>query len=257
MNAFTSPNLQGSSLRHPSVAPQRPLDRLVGGVTPFTSVDFPGRLAAVLFTQGCAWRCRYCHNSHLWPFDPDGTVPFDKIIGFLETRRGLLDGVVFCGGEPTAHPALPEAMRTVKRMGFEVALHTSGMYPDRLQEALSLCDWVGLDIKAPFEDYERVTRVSGSGVGPRESLGLLLRSGVDHEVRTTVHPELLNDERILAAAGELRAMGVRRYALQIFRPQGCADARLTAVGPLDGVVSEMLRGELSGLFEHFEIRNQS
>ena len=226
----------------------------LGGVTPFTTIDFPGRLAAVLYTQGCAWRCRYCHNSHLWAFQTNGTVPFKKAIQFLENRRGLLDGVVFCGGEPTAHEKLPEAMRFVREMGFQVALHTTGMYPEQLRKALRFCDWVGMDIKAPFRLYDKVTQKEKSGIESRKSIGVVLESGVDHEFRTTVHPALLSEEDISEIARDLSAMGVSNYVLQSFQPKGCSDKTLKSGPPTENLISQGLKNTLASLFSNFKIR---
>ncbi|MBP9733857.1 MAG: anaerobic ribonucleoside-triphosphate reductase activating protein [Candidatus Omnitrophica bacterium] len=228
----------------------------IGGMTPFTTIDFPGRLAAVLYTQGCAWRCRYCHNAHLWSFDAagGGGMDFDGALDFLKLRRGLLDGVVFCGGEPTAHAALPDAMRAVKDLGFEAALHTTGMYPDRLTDALAWCDWVGLDIKAPFDDYPSITRAVSGGAEVRESLRRLQASGVDYETRTTVRSDLLSGEQILALAGDLRAMGVRRYVLQAFHPAECDGKSREEHGPAAAQIPEALKNRLKSLFEDFSVR---
>lgn len=240
----------------PASAIEPGIDLPIGGVTPFTTIDFPGRMAAVLYTQGCEWRCRYCHNAHLWPFLPQKAgIPFAKALEFLETRKGLLDGVVFCGGEPTAHEALPDAMRAVRSLGFQIALHTTGMHPDRLDAALALCDWVGMDVKAPFDGYEAVTRAAGSGTGPKESLRRLIKSGVDHEVRTTVHPDLLSEDRILEIAEDLRAMGERRYVLQTFRPDGCADKNLKGRPMSERTISQKLRADLERMFPDFRVRS--
>lgn len=91
---------------------------IIGGLTPFTTIDFPGKLAAVIFCQGCPWRCGYCHNRHLLDAGQPGTVPWHEVIRFLEQRRGLLDAVVFSGGEPTLQTRLPDAVAAVRRMGF-------------------------------------------------------------------------------------------------------------------------------------------
>ena len=99
----------------------------VGGITPFTTIDFPGRLAAVIFCQGCPWRCQYCHNRHLLPAGENGKYPWEEVLRWLETRRGLLEGVVFSGGEPLLQRQLPEAVEQLHRDGFEVALHTAGV----------------------------------------------------------------------------------------------------------------------------------
>ncbi|AVR97053.1 anaerobic ribonucleoside-triphosphate reductase activating protein [Pseudoduganella armeniaca] len=202
----------------------RPLN--VGGFTPFTATDYPGQLAAVVFVQGCAWRCGYCHNPHLQQRPVASPLDWRDIVTTLERRRGLLDAVVFSGGEPTTDPALPDAMRQVRALGFKVGLHTACIYPERLAAVLPLADWVGFDVKAPFEDYHIVTRVPGSGAAAHACVQAILASGVDYECRTTVHPDLLPPDALLRMADELRALGVARYVIQQFRPQGCADAGL-------------------------------
>ena len=126
----------------------------VGGITPLTSIDFPGRLAAVLYGQGCPWRCGYCHNPELLDATTPAAVPWPEVLAFLKSRQGLLDGVVFSGGEPTLQAALPAALAEVRALGFQTALHTGGMYPERLHALLPLLDWVGLDIKGPLHSTQ-------------------------------------------------------------------------------------------------------
>ncbi len=232
-----------------------PADELViGGITPFTTIDFPGRLAAVLYTQGCAWNCRYCHNSHLQAFEPGKKGGVEAVLDFLRGRAGFLDGVVFCGGEPTAQEGLAEAMHRVRELGFQVALHTAGMYPERLESLLPLCDWVGMDAKAPFDRYERITQRKGSGEAARRSAGILAHSGVDYEIRTTVHPELLTDDDILCLALDLERLGVENYTLQAFQRNGCRDDQLKGAVIPQGLISDSLRHKLTPLFKQFRIR---
>ena len=150
----------------------------VGGLTALSASDYPGKLAAVVFCQGCAWRCTYCHNSHLLPKRDASEIPWPQVVAFLEKRRGLLDAVVFSGGEPTLQRALPAAMREVRQLGYRVGLHTAGIVPRMLERVLPLVDWVGMDLKAPFESHHRVTGVAGSGRRAEESRDLILRSGV-------------------------------------------------------------------------------
>lgn len=111
---------------------------VVGGLTPFTTIDFPGRLAAVVFCQGCPWRCGYCHNPHLLPRReaPDGELSWQALVRWLESRHGLLDGVVFSGGEPLLQRTLYDAVATVRQIGFAAALHTGGAYPNEMGAAL-------------------------------------------------------------------------------------------------------------------------
>ncbi|MCU7809345.1 MAG: anaerobic ribonucleoside-triphosphate reductase activating protein, partial [Candidatus Thiodiazotropha sp. (ex Semelilucina semeliformis)] len=96
----------------------------VGGLVPMTTVDYPGCLSAVIFCQGCPLRCRYCHNSDLLPREAEATIPWREILDFLKRRQGLLDAVVFSGGEPTQQRALPDAIAEVSAMGFKIGLHT-------------------------------------------------------------------------------------------------------------------------------------
>lgn len=196
----------------------------IGGFTPFTTTDFPGCLAAVVFCQGCPWRCAYCHNPHLLPADGPESHAWPDLLRFLAGRRGLLDGVVFSGGEPTLQAALADAMREVKALGFRVGLHSAGMYPQRLARVLPLLDWIGLDVKAPLAAYARITGAAGSGAAVGESLRLILQAGVDYELRCTWHPDLLSAADLAALADEVTALGGDRLVLQEYRADGCAEA---------------------------------
>lgn len=135
---------------------------------------------------------------------------------------------MFSGGEPTLQDGLADAMREVKAMGFKIGLHTGGGYPEKLGAVLPLADWVGLDIKGPFERYDAVNGVPGSGAKARESLHLIVETGVDHECRTTVHPALISEGELVALSRTLFALGARQHVLQAFRPDGCRDAALLA-----------------------------
>ena len=199
----------------------------IGGWEKLSAVDFPGRLAAVVFCQGCAWRCGYCHNPHLLAFAPSSapTAGWGEILRWLERRRGLLDAVVFSGGEATLQAGLGAALRDVRALGFEAGLHTGGPSPARLAAVLPELDWVGFDVKAPFDAYETVTR-HRQGAHARESLRLLLASGVANEVRTTWHPALLPPAALRVMADSLVAEGVTDWVIQRFRSDGCLDATL-------------------------------
>jgi pyruvate formate lyase activating enzyme len=198
----------------------------VGGLVPLSTTDYPDQLSAVVFCQGCPWRCAYCHNPHLLPRRSRSEIPWADVLAFLEWRRGLLDAVVFSGGEPTLQPALPDAMRAVKAMGFRIGLHTAGIHPQRLAQALPLVDWVGMDVKTEFHRYAALTGVPGSGERARDSMELILASGMAHEFRTTVHPALLPLAVLDRLADTLAARGVRQYVLQEFRNHSCGDPAL-------------------------------
>lgn len=221
----------------------------LGGLTPLTSIDFPGRLAAVLFCQGCPWRCGYCHNPALLDATVPGTLAWAQVRAFLQRRRGLLDGVVFSGGEPTLQAALPDAVDQVRALGFETALHTGGMYPDRLAALLPQLDWVGLDIKGPWRHIDAITCSRRSAARVQASLQHLLASGVAHECRTTWHPGLFSIDELQQLADELAMLGVTRWALQECRTPG-------GPGPAQALTTQHVQG-LSARFSHFTWRRAS
>lgn len=201
----------------------------IAGMTPFSTVDWPDMLAATVFLQGCPWNCFYCHNPALIDPRAQGDVTWSDVTDLLCDRIGLLDAVVFSGGEPTLQRALIPAMELVHSLGFAVGLHTAGAYPGLLAKALPHVDWVGLDIKALPDDYETVTGASPSGGHAWRSLELvlgnrLLRAGsdrpLDFEVRTTVHPAAMDDERLRELGCRLADAGVECWAVQRFRETG-------------------------------------
>ena len=175
----------------------------------------------MVYCQGCPWRCRYCHNPHLLPGRAAGGIAWSEVLAFLRRRRGLLDAVVFSGGEPTAQPGLAQAMRATKALGYRIGLHSAGIFPRRFAEVLPLVDWVGFDAKAPFDAaYERITGVRASGAAALESARALLASGVACEFRTTWHAGFLSPAELERLTRTLADLGVRRYALQEFRASG-------------------------------------
>ncbi|TXK10818.1 anaerobic ribonucleoside-triphosphate reductase activating protein [Microbacterium saccharophilum] len=186
-------------------------------------------LTATLFLQGCPWDCFYCHNPGL--IDRRAETPFSwsDVTDLLCERIGLLDGVVFSGGEPTMQRALIPAMQVVRALGFRVGLHSAGPYPGLLAAALPYVDWIGLDVKAAPEGYEAVTGRGPSGAHAWRSLEIvlgerLLRAGSPHplevEVRTTVHPAAIDDDGVRALGRRLADAGVESWAVQRFRDVG-------------------------------------
>ena len=226
----------------------------IGGLTPLSLSDWPGQLAAVVFCQGCPWRCGYCHNPHLIPPRAVTSLEWDDVLAFLERRRGLLDAVVFSGGEPTLQAGITRALRQVKALGFKLGLHTAGAYPRRLAKLLPALDWIAMDIKASFADYAATTGVADSGAPALESVRLILASGIAYEFRTTVHPGLLPAAELPALARSLAQIGVRNYALQEFRSLGCASHALNASGTSPYLSDAALTGTIAPLFDSFCVR---
>jgi pyruvate formate lyase activating enzyme len=224
----------------------------IGGVVPFTTIDYPGALAAVLFCQGCPWRCSYCHNTHLQSCSKKSPYEWPHIISFLKMRQGFIEAVVLSGGEPTQQSDLIEKVREIRELGFKVGLHTAGMHSEALKAVLPLLDWVGMDIKAPFDDYERITHVAQSGQAAKISAGHILESRVAYEFRTTVHPALLSRGDLIRLADQLAALGGKHYVLQPFRSQGCENDDLSS--SYLNVWDDALIAQFKKLFQTFLIR---
>lgn len=233
-------------------------DIRIAALTPFTTIDYPGLLSAVVFVQGCPWRCPYCQNDWMQPraFEP-GTMPvsWQALCTLLRKRVGLLDAVVFSGGEPCIDPALKATMAYVHSLGMKVGLHTSGAYPRRLREVIDSVDWIGLDVKGPPENaavFDRAAGRIGAHQAFLESFEIVRRSGVSYEARTTAHPDLLTPEDIVWTARFLADRECKTYALQIYRPAPNVQTGLNRVGAdYPGVAVEKT---LSDLFPSFTLR---
>jgi len=200
-------------------------DLRIADIERWSTVDWPDEIVATVFCRGCNWACPYCHNPGLRQASGD-TVPWTEVLAFLATRRGLLDGVVFSGGEPLLQSALPAAMAEVKAMGFGIGLHTGGPSPERFAAVLPLLDWVGFDVKAPFAEYETIAQVPHSGEAAQKSLQMLLASDVACQLRTTVHPKLTDAATLDRLNRDLSALGAGPTVVQPFRAQGCIDPTL-------------------------------
>ena len=208
-------------------------DLQIAGLTRLSTCDWPGRLVATVFLQGCPLACTYCHNPSILNPRAPGALRWQEVRDLLAKRSGLLDGVVFSGGEPTRQRGLAAAMREVLDGGFGVGLHTAGPYPHRLAEVLPLCDWVGLDIKAPVHLYEAVTGVAASATQAFTSLRLALASGVDLQVRTTVDPTVMTDDDVAGLTAALRGLGVTEHVLQKVRSEGTGPGYTARLRALD------------------------
>jgi pyruvate formate lyase activating enzyme len=215
----------------PELTDQR--DFALGGVTPLSTTDWPGKLAAVVFLQGCPWRCGYCHNADLQPRCASAQAQrWPDVLAMLARRVGLLDGVVFSGGEPTLQRGLGDAIAEVRALGLQTGLHTAGIYPARLAGLLPALDWVGFDLKTDLADgatYDALAGARHSAAAVRRSLEALLASGADFEIRTTYHPLLISDAALLGMAQTLHSLGITQWVLQ--RWQANADPAQQALAP--------------------------
>lgn len=189
-------------------------------ITPFTLLDYPDLPAAILWFAGCNLRCSYCYNPEI--VLGRGKITEDDAVSFLETRIGLLEGVVLSGGECTLYPRLLPFCRTLKELGFQIKIDTNGMRPDVLDVLLKeeLIHFVALDYKTTQAHWENLCG-GGSEMLFWKSFELLQSRGISFEVRTTVHTELIDELTLIEMAAKLEASGYRgQYALQSF-VNGC------------------------------------
>ncbi|MDD4013985.1 MAG: anaerobic ribonucleoside-triphosphate reductase activating protein, partial [Candidatus Omnitrophica bacterium] len=163
---------------------------LIAGTQKLSLVDYPGHLAAVIFTAGCNFRCGYCHNPGLVLFDGRETIATEDFLSELSRRRNMIEGVVISGGEPTLFPDLPEFAESLKEMGFLVKLDTNGSDPDMVFRMLRdrVIDYVAMDVKTSLSRYEEVTGVKGIAPLIEESIRWIMLSCVPYEFRTTCVP---------------------------------------------------------------------
>jgi pyruvate formate lyase activating enzyme len=171
---------------------------MIAGFQPFTLSDFPGRAAAILFTQGCNFRCPYCHNKQLLPLYPQKapSVPEDAILDYLAKRKQQLEGVVITGGEPTMHEDLAALLVQLKSMGFLTKVDTNGSRPGILKKLIETgcVDYIAMDIKAPLEKY---SLLAGCDVVTKDiltSIGHIQDSTIEHHFRTTHYTTFLTKE---------------------------------------------------------------
>ena len=227
----------------------------IAGIQALTTIDFPGKIAAVFFTKGCPWRCRYCHNHALNSSNKDDSLSWDVVAEFLRSHAGFLEGIVISGGEPTLHSSLPRLLEYIRESGYLTAIHTNGYSPRMLRLLLKkgLLDYVALDVKAPPAAYDRVTRTRNSSIAAARSIEIILSSGIEYEFRTTYHPAVLSEQELMDTIHAVSSVGARRYFLQRFRGNGVADKELVKSGEAITIPDEVLE-EARKLFEVFEVR---
>lgn len=171
----------------------------IGGLVKFTLIDFPGRPAAIVFTQGCNFRCRYCHNPELvYPHLFSPSMPEEEVWSFLQRRQGTLEGVVVSGGEPTLQEDLVSFMAKLKAMGYQTKIDTNGTRPEILRELIDkkLVDFIAMDLKAPFDKYAAITGVEANSTILQQSMDLIRQSGLEYQFRTTYDKEVLTESDI-------------------------------------------------------------
>jgi pyruvate formate lyase activating enzyme len=172
---------------------------MIAGIQKLTLLDFPGHTACTVFLAGCNMRCPFCHNAELFGGKVEEVMSTDEFLKFLSTRQGLLDGVCVSGGEPTGDPQLPQLLRAIKDLGFQVKLDTNGSRPEILKKLLeeNLVDYVAMDVKNSPSRYSQTIGLETFDLTPiEESLRLLLTGNTPYELRTTVVQQLHDEASI-------------------------------------------------------------
>ncbi len=193
----------------------------IGGFQPFTLNDFPGRVAAIVFTQGCNFRCPFCHNVELVKDQSASDAMPDEsvIVQILEQRSGKLDGVVITGGEPTIHKDLAKFCSAIKSMGYAIKVDTNGSNPGMIEELIrtGAVDFLAMDIKAPLDLYQQLAGVPVNTNVITRSIETIASSGIPHLFRTTFAKPLLGDRHV---DGILKLVpSGSTHVFQEFRPE--------------------------------------
>ncbi len=199
----------------------------IGGLQKVSLIDYPEKICAVLFTQGCNFRCPFCHNPEL--VDPalyHDCIPEEEIFSFLEKRRGILDAISISGGEPTIQPDLFDFIERVKSMNYLVKIDTNGSLPEVLKKLIDrgLVDYIAMDVKAPLKRYPEITKSNIKPSRIKQSIKMIMDSGIEYEFRTTVVKSLLNKNDLRKIVGTIK--DARRYVLQKFVPSKSLDEKL-------------------------------
>jgi pyruvate formate lyase activating enzyme len=210
----------------------------IGGFQKVSLIDYPGQISSVIFTQGCNFRCPYCHNPELVdPLRYEMCIEPDGILAYLDSRRGKIDAVTMSGGEPTLQGDLLDFIGRIREMGYLIKVDTNGSRPDVLDEmtGLGVIDFIAMDIKAPLERYGTVAQIPVEAATIMRSINIIMKAGIDYEFRTTVLPVLTTPEDLVMIAETIQ--NARRYVLQSFVPAKVLDSRLN--GEKSFTVGEM------------------
>ncbi len=222
----------------------------IGYVQKTSFIDFPGKISAVVFMQGCNFRCPYCHNPELVDPDRYGDIIFmEDVYSYLEKRRGKLDAVVITGGEPTLQSGLIGFMHGVKSMGYLVKLDTNGSRPKVIQEALNknLLDYLAMDIKAPWDKYSHVAGSLVNITHIKKSMKTIIESDIAYEFRTTLVNSLLDSADVLNIAKTIK--GSKLYVLQKFVSSKHLDRAYEGKSPFSNEEMAALATEVSTFVE--------
>lgn len=210
--------------------------RPIFNITPFTLLDYPGKIACILWFAGCNMRCVYCYNPEI--VRGKGKLFLDQAMDFIESRKHLIDGVVLSGGECTLHRDIIPLTKIIKDKGLDVKIDTNGALPERIEEMIDkdLVDYVALDFKSLPKNFEAIT---GSHLFDafEKTLDILINSYIDYEVRTTIHSDLISLEDLKQMVKYLESRGYKgKYYVQHFMNDKPTIGNMNASGPIRDIV---------------------
>jgi len=230
---------------------------IIGGLQKLTLIDYPGKIAATVFFIGCDFRCPFCYSPELVlpeKIKKQPRISEKEFFEFLKEKKGLLEGIVLCGGEPTINSDLPKFIKKIKKNGYAVKLDTNGSFPEMLRYLIDkkLIDYVALDIKAPREKYENVTGGRANVKYIERTVSFLKENKIDYEFRTTVVPAFLKKEDILKIAQWIS--GAKKYYLQNFRPEKTLDPKFEKIKPYTQEYLLEIQKAISPFFDICRVR---
>ncbi len=229
----------------------------ITGLQKTSLIEYPGKIVSVLFTQGCNFKCPYCHNSELIALESCDReyFPQDYIFGFLKKRKGLIDGISITGGEPTLQADLYDFLVKIKKIGLDIKLDTNGSNPELIKTLFKdrLIDYIAMDIKGPLDRYEEI---SGSNVNTDNilhSISLIKEAEIDYEFRTTFVPGIHNKNDLLDIVHLIK--GSKQYFIQNFRPNNTFNPDLMGLNGFPPAVLEEFKDIANNYIKKVGIRN--
>ena len=215
----------------------------IAGYIKTSLIEWPGKIASVIFTSGCNFKCPFCHNADLVADLKRGLtlIPEERIFADLASRKGWVETVVVTGGEPTLQKDLVKFLKALKELKLLIAIHTNGTNPKVIKRLLKekLLDFIAMDLKGDLENYEKYTNVQCKMYNLQKSIELIIKSGVEYEFRTTVVPGLHDIKNLICLAEQIKFLVQSskfkvqscRWLLQQFRPMNCLDKKYLQIKP--------------------------
>ena len=227
----------------------------IAGLQKMSMVDYPGYICATVFTQGCNFRCGFCHNSALMTIDPDFGFSQKEFFEYINHRKSLIEGVCITGGEPTVWPDLPDFARQIKETGLKLKLDTNGSNPQMIHDLLQeeLLDYIAMDVKTSLAKYYLFKVPENTEEVLAQSIQKIISSKIPYEFRTTCVPGIVTEEDMYLIAKTIK--GAKKHCLQQFRPhENMIDEKFSQIKPYDQNKLNNFKSILEGFVESVIIR---